>query len=232
MRINFTPDSSRDIGSGYEKAWQAGRVDLAALTATDLRYGFFEYPVDLTVEGHAFLSASRPPLIDIMFTLGHSLHGLRTDGSASIDFTENTYMIHLERTREQVLFSASHGAATPRPSCSFAAFTSEVRSFITKGLAYLEPRYPALARNPAMSELRVLAGTGMVEVEKLGRIASGDEQGRYVYVKELPDEPPSYLVLTAADPDLKADGGDEWVEDFSSLEQFFGEGRWLVEWNL
>ncbi|WP_030543243.1 hypothetical protein, partial [Streptomyces albus] len=70
----------------------------------------------------------------------------------------------------------------------------------------------------------------MIQVETLGRIASGDEQGRYVFVQELPDDPPSYLVLTAADADLKVAGGDEWVEDFASLEAFFEEGRWVVEW--
>ncbi|MGW6738057.1 hypothetical protein [Streptomyces sp. NPDC055013] len=57
MKIKFTPDSSGDIGSGYEKAWQAGRVDLATISATDLRYAFFEYPVDFVVDGHA---SSRP----------------------------------------------------------------------------------------------------------------------------------------------------------------------------
>ncbi|WP_327668653.1 MULTISPECIES: hypothetical protein [unclassified Streptomyces] len=51
-----------------------------------------------------------------------------------------------------------------------------------------------------------------------------------MYIQELADEPPSYLVLTAADLALKVAGSDEWVEDFASLEQFFDEGRWVVEW--
>ncbi|MHC5256613.1 hypothetical protein ACYSUO_01895 [Streptomyces sp. UC4497] len=71
----------------------------------------------------------------------------------------------------------------------------------------------------------------MIKVETLGRIASGDEQGRYVYIQKLPDDPPSFLVLTAADDALKVAGSDEWVEDFASLEQFFDEGNWVVEWN-
>ncbi|WP_327668651.1 MULTISPECIES: hypothetical protein [unclassified Streptomyces] len=158
MKINFTPDSRTDIGSGGEEAWQAGQIDLATLTPTDLRYGFFEYPVDLTVEGHAFLSAARPPLIDIMFTLGLSLQSLRTDGSAQIDFTENTYVISLELVGDQVQFTSTRGVPTPTPSCSVDAYTSEVRSFITSGLEHLETQYPALARNSAMHELRVLAG--------------------------------------------------------------------------
>lgn len=152
------PDSGRDIGSGYAQAWKAGRIDLTSLTATDLRYGLFEYPVDLTVEGHAFLSGARPPLIDIMFTLGLSLQSLRTDGSAQIDFTENTYVISLELAGNQVQFTSTRGVPTPTPSCSLDAYTSEVRSFIANGLEHLEAQYPALAQNPATSELRALAG--------------------------------------------------------------------------
>ncbi len=159
MKIRFTPDSSRDIDSGWERAWQAGRVDLAALTATDLRYGFFDYPVDFTVDGHAFLAGTRTPLVDIMFTVGRSLHGLRTEGSAEIDFTENTYVIRLERAGDQVRFTASYGAPTPPPRCSLDAYTAEARSFVTGGVEYLERHHPALARNPAMASLRELADT-------------------------------------------------------------------------
>jgi hypothetical protein len=59
-----------------------------------LRYGFFEYPVDFIVGGHAFLSTARPPLIDIVFTLGLSLDayvsGVRafiTEGGSISDVT-------------------------------------------------------------------------------------------------------------------------------------------------
>ncbi|MFI8894538.1 hypothetical protein [Streptomyces paradoxus] len=158
MKIGFPPDSRSDIGAGWAQAWQAGRVDLAALSATDLRYGFFDYPVDFIVDGHAFLAASRTPLVDIMFTLGLSLHGLRTAGSAEIDFTENSYVIRLERAGDQVRFTASYGAPTPSPRCSLDAYTSAVRSFVADGVEYLERHHPALARNPAMQELRELAG--------------------------------------------------------------------------
>lgn len=158
LKIDFTPDSERDIGPGYAQAWQSGQTDLAALTATDLRYGFFEYPVDLTVEGHAFLSGAPLPLIDIMFTLGLSLQSLRTDGSAQIDFTENTYVISLELVDDQVLFTSTRGVPTPTPSCSLDAYTPEVRPFIANGLEYLELQHPSLARNSATHELRALAG--------------------------------------------------------------------------
>lgn len=157
-KINFTPDSRSDIGSGWEKAWEAGRIDLASLSATDLRYGFFEYPVDFTVDGHAFLSAARLPLIDIMFTLGHSLESLSSVGAAEIDFTENSYVIRLALAGDQVQFTSTRGVPTPPPSCSLDAYVSRVLSFITEGVEYLERHHPALTRNPAMASLRERAG--------------------------------------------------------------------------
>ncbi|MFW6638508.1 hypothetical protein ACOALZ_00535 [Nocardiopsis algeriensis] len=70
----------------------------------------------------------------------------------------------------------------------------------------------------------------MIEIGVVGRITEGEEVGRFVFVEELPDNPPSYLIHTAADRDFKISGGDSWVEDFSSLVEFFKEGRWTVEW--
>lgn len=70
----------------------------------------------------------------------------------------------------------------------------------------------------------------MIEIGVLGRILKGDDQGKYVKIQELPDDPPSYLVLTAADRDFRTDGGDEWVEDEPSLQQFFKEAGWIIRW--
>ena len=70
----------------------------------------------------------------------------------------------------------------------------------------------------------------MIRIGVLGRIVEGDEAGRFVRIKELPDDPPSYLVFTAADEEFKVAGGDEWVEDYASLIAFCEEGRWVVEW--
>ncbi|MGW2478065.1 hypothetical protein [Streptomyces sp. NPDC001665] len=70
----------------------------------------------------------------------------------------------------------------------------------------------------------------MIKIGVLGKITKGDEVGRYVFIKELPDDPPSYLVLTASDAEFEICGGDEWVEDYPSLGEFFEEGQWIVEW--
>lgn len=70
----------------------------------------------------------------------------------------------------------------------------------------------------------------MIQFGKVGHIRSGDEAGMYVKVQELPDSPPSYLVLMAHDADFKEGYGDYWVEDRESLEGFFAESGWAVDW--
>ncbi|MEV8425846.1 hypothetical protein [Streptomyces niveus] len=70
----------------------------------------------------------------------------------------------------------------------------------------------------------------MIEIDSVGRIVSGEEVGRFVKIQELPDNPPSYLILTAADRDFHQEGGDSWVEDEASLRQYFSESRWVVNW--
>lgn len=70
----------------------------------------------------------------------------------------------------------------------------------------------------------------MIPTSVIGRITAGDDQGKYVKIKKLRNDPPSYLVLRAADRDFKTFGRDDWVEDYASLEQDFEEVRWVVEW--
>ncbi|WP_229711588.1 hypothetical protein [Streptomyces daqingensis] len=70
----------------------------------------------------------------------------------------------------------------------------------------------------------------MIRIGMVGKIESGDDQGKFVKVQELPDDPPSYLVHVAADDAFKTDGGDDWVEDYCSLEQYFAEANWVIVW--
>ncbi|MDT0305458.1 hypothetical protein RM780_00565 [Streptomyces sp. DSM 44917] len=70
----------------------------------------------------------------------------------------------------------------------------------------------------------------MIKRGIVGRIVSGHELGSYVKVEELPDDPPSFLILTASDREFREGSGDSWVEDYASLEQFFEESRWVIEW--
>jgi hypothetical protein len=70
----------------------------------------------------------------------------------------------------------------------------------------------------------------MIQIGIVGHIVSGEDEGNYVKVKELFDDPSSFLILVSETPDFSGPGGDYWVEDRASLEQFFEESRWSVEW--
>ncbi|MEU3224457.1 hypothetical protein ABZ695_15015 [Streptomyces sp. NPDC006976] len=70
----------------------------------------------------------------------------------------------------------------------------------------------------------------MIEIGKVGRITAGDDTGRFVRIDELPDAPPSYLVLLARDPAFLDGCGDDWVENREGLDDYFAEARWGVEW--
>jgi hypothetical protein len=158
-----------DIPAGAERAWREGLIGLATLSATDLRYGWFAYQIDFKVGGHAFLSATREPLVDIMFTLAYTLQELRAGGSAEIDFTENSYVIHLELAGDRVRFTSSHRAPAVPPECPFDDYAAAVRAFVASGIACLVENRPALAENPVLDELRALVsnppggGTGNQE---------------------------------------------------------------------
>ncbi|MGW6056511.1 hypothetical protein [Streptomyces sp. NPDC055189] len=156
--ISFDPEGSRDIPAGARRAWEAGRIDLAALSATDLRYGYFECTVVFKVAEQELLAGAGTPLVDIMFTLAYSLKTLHSGGAADIDFTENTYVIHVELAGDRVRFTPSYNAGPVAPECLLADYEVAVRSFVTSGITWLVQQYPAIERNPALGRLRELAG--------------------------------------------------------------------------
>jgi hypothetical protein len=65
----------------------------------------------------------------------------------------------------------------------------------------------------------------------IGLIQEGDDKGKYVKIQELPDDPPSFLILLTSDAEFQMGAGDYWAEDFSSLQQFFVEAKWVIAWN-
>ncbi|WP_369200675.1 hypothetical protein [Streptomyces sp. PU-14G] len=72
----------------------------------------------------------------------------------------------------------------------------------------------------------------MIEIGIIGRIVSGRNKGHFLEVKELrPEDPPSYLVLTAEDYHFTLNGEDVWVEDHAALQQLFDENQWTIDWN-
>ena len=69
-----------------------------------------------------------------------------------------------------------------------------------------------------------------MRVGVLGRIASGEEQGRYVLVRDDRSRTGGFLVLTAADREFSRDAADSWVESPDALERFADESNWIIEW--
>ncbi|MFE0509760.1 hypothetical protein [Streptomyces sp. NPDC058964] len=95
----------------------------------------------------------------------------------------------------------------------------------------------AVSESPAWRRLREAAGVALQSVRpslirsgRAGRIGSGEDAGKFVKVEELPGSPPSHLVLMSRDREFTDGCGDYWVEDRESLEAFFVECGWGVDW--
>jgi hypothetical protein len=71
----------------------------------------------------------------------------------------------------------------------------------------------------------------MIPYDRAGKISTGDHVGKFVKIKELPDNPSSFLVLLAHDARFEKGCGDYWVEDYASLLEFFTEAKWVIEWS-
>ncbi|MBB4796168.1 hypothetical protein [Streptomyces nodosus] len=155
LEISFAPDVDSDIPEAAKDAWRAGRIDLATQSATNLRYGYFEYPINFIVGGHVLLSATRTPLIDIMFSLAYSVQELNSVGFSEIDFTENTHVIRIGLDEGRVAFTSSRSPAVTS-DCPFEEFVSTVRKFVANGIKWLTGQYPQIVKNPALRELHKL----------------------------------------------------------------------------
>jgi hypothetical protein len=69
----------------------------------------------------------------------------------------------------------------------------------------------------------------MIRIGKKGRITKGTSAGWFVLVDDDSENTGGFLILTAKDIDFE-DGFDNWVENMSSLEQYFQEAGWEIEW--
>lgn len=71
----------------------------------------------------------------------------------------------------------------------------------------------------------------MVKIDRVGKITIGDQLGKFARINELPDSPPSYLILLADDSEFSNGCGDYWVKNREDLDKFFAEAHWEVEWS-
>lgn len=68
-----------------------------------------------------------------------------------------------------------------------------------------------------------------IQINRLGKILQGDEKGYYIKIIDDLDNTGSFLILTSPDINMKK-GFDNWVKDKRSLEGYFIESNWLIEW--
>lgn len=69
-----------------------------------------------------------------------------------------------------------------------------------------------------------------IRIGPIGKIAAGDDAGKYVKVVDDSANTGGFLILVGSDRDM-SDGHDYWVEDRATLDRFFQESKWGVEWN-
>jgi len=68
-----------------------------------------------------------------------------------------------------------------------------------------------------------------IKIGIVGKIVAGDEAGSFVKVLDDTDKTGGFLILTSSTPEMK-DGFDSWVENESSLKQYFVESNWVIRW--
>ncbi len=71
-----------------------------------------------------------------------------------------------------------------------------------------------------------------IKINTIGKILSGGYTGWYVYVEDDSEYTGGYLIHTCIDPDIydTREGYDSWAEDLSSVENYFKESNWTIEW--
>ena len=69
-----------------------------------------------------------------------------------------------------------------------------------------------------------------LRVGVLGRIAAGDDAGRFVEVTDDMSSSGGFLILTFDNVDRSGNAYDSWVESIVDVDLYFAESGWEVEW--
>ena len=73
-----------------------------------------------------------------------------------------------------------------------------------------------------------------IPIETTGIILAGDEKGFYVRVQDDTENTGGFLILTWRKLLTESNGKeayDDWVENIASVENYFRQSKWLVEWD-
>lgn len=68
-----------------------------------------------------------------------------------------------------------------------------------------------------------------IEIGKIGRIVEGDDKGQYIRIVDDAENTGGFLILISSTNTFE-EGFDSWVENLDSLQGFFEESNWLIEW--
>ena len=69
-----------------------------------------------------------------------------------------------------------------------------------------------------------------LRIGTLGRIRSGDEEGRIVEVVDDYSNTGGFLICTYADTDRSPEAFDSWVESIIEVDLYFDDRNWVIEW--
>ncbi|GMR07394.1 MAG: hypothetical protein BMS9Abin26_0397 [Gammaproteobacteria bacterium] len=72
----------------------------------------------------------------------------------------------------------------------------------------------------------------MPEIGKIGVIKSGANKDWQLQIIDDNDNTGGYLILISKDfSNPKVEGFDDWVDSEDSLNKYFIESNWLIEWS-
>ncbi|ANW22624.1 hypothetical protein [Streptomyces clavuligerus] len=147
VTITFSSDSQFDL-PGY------GTPDVNAQNEGNLRQAYFLREICVNVDGIQILHDKSYPLLDLLFTLLHSLKEVRETGHGTIDFVDSSKLIHVERNGQRLKFSTSPLVRTVE--CGHTEYAEAVHAFVEAGVADLTRNHPGLQSHPALPKLRGL----------------------------------------------------------------------------
>ncbi|MBT2365914.1 hypothetical protein J7E88_11505 [Streptomyces sp. ISL-10] len=242
-----------------EALWEAGPID--ADRASQLHHSLTELP-DIGPEAHSaggdalVRIGARLLLAGVAMLISGSPQGAAATSSFARDFArelgrrcETDLLAREDETQNQdvatVLSWADEEPAAHLPALRMAA-AGLGRSYLQAAVA---ERGGTDAVGPS-SELRVTAVPDRSEVIAayagatrhygvVGRVASGDDAGRYIRVDKLADlavspeeraEAVGVMIRVADDPGMEINCIGEWVEDWAGVEESFRRDGRRVDW--
>ncbi|MFE0458561.1 hypothetical protein ACFW1A_04770 [Kitasatospora sp. NPDC058965] len=129
-------------------------VDLAVVSRADLRWYYFLCDLSFTIgEVHLTPPWSWTPVFDFLWSMKGVLEHLERGEHSTVGFTENAELIEFAPDDGKVRVSCTYAAA--EAACELADLKDSWLGFRQAVLTELSGKYPRLAANPVLAELRL-----------------------------------------------------------------------------